>query len=330
MATHDLRDKALILHPDDDVVIAKAPIKIGTVLDHAGERIGLQCDVRPGHKVARRARAQGEAVRRYGQVIGFATQPIAQGEHVHTHNLAVGDYQREYEVGVDVRPVDFYPPAAMRHFDGFKRADGRVGTRNYLAVISTVNCSASVCQFIRERFKDVQRDYPNVDGVIAITHKSGCGTKLFGEDHEALMRVLGGYARHPNVGAYVLIGLGCEVNQTIPFIERQRLGRPRVISIQEAGGVRKTVEAGVKAVADLLPVVNEARRTPQPVSELVLATNCAARTGTPGSRRTRRSGGRWTSWSATAAPAFSRRPPRSTAPSTSSSGARSTRAWPRS
>ena len=282
MATYDLRAKALILHPDDDIVIAKAPIPTGTVLDHDGDRLEVVCDVRPGHKIARRARGTGEAVRRYGQVIGFATQPIGRGEHVHTHNLAVGDYQREYEVGVDVRPVDYYPPDQMRYFDGFKRADGRVGTRNYLAVISTVNCSASVCQFIRERFRDVQRDFPNVDGVIAITHKSGCGTKLFGEDHEALMRVLGGYARHPNVGAYVLIGLGCEVNQTVPFIERQRLGRPRVLSIQEAGGVRKTVEAGIKAVQDLLPVANEARRTPQPLSELILATNCGGSDGNSG------------------------------------------------
>ena len=110
MATHDLRAKALILHSDDDVVIAKAPIPTGTVLDHEGERLEVLCDIRPGHKIARRARAKGEAVRRYGQVIGFATQPIEKGEHVHTHNLAVGDYQREYEVGVDVRPVDYYPP----------------------------------------------------------------------------------------------------------------------------------------------------------------------------------------------------------------------------
>jgi altronate hydrolase len=282
MATFDLREKALILHPDDDVVVAKAPVSAGAVLELGPERIDVQCDIRPGHKIARRPRAAGEAVRRYGQVIGFATQPIAAGEHVHTHNLAVSEFQREYEVGVDVRPVAHHPPEAMRYFEGFKRPDGRVGTRNYVAVISTVNCSASVCQFIRERFRDVQRDYPHVDGVVAITHKSGCGTKLFGEDHEALMRVLGGYARHPNVAAYVLIGLGCEVNQTVPLIERQRLGRPRVLSIQEMGGVRKTVEAGIRAVLDLLPAANEARRTRQPVSELVLATNCGGSDGNSG------------------------------------------------
>jgi altronate hydrolase len=169
MATHDLRAKALILHSDDDVVIAKAPIPTGTVLDHEGEHLEVLCDIRPGHKIARRAHAKGETVRRYGQVIGFATQPIEKGEHVHTHNLAVGDYQREYEVGVDVRPVDYYPADQMRYFDGFKRADGRVGTRNYVAVISTVNCSASVCQLIRERFRDV----PIRECVEELAHLSG-------------------------------------------------------------------------------------------------------------------------------------------------------------
>ena len=282
MATVDLRAKALVLHPDDDVAIAKAPIATGTVLEDGGRRITALCDIRPGHKLARRARAQGESVRRYGQIIGFATQPIAEGEHVHTHNLAVGELHQDYEVGTEARPVDYYPPAAMRYFDGFRRADGRVGTRNYVALISTVNCSASVCQQIRERFRDVQRDYPHVDGVIAITHKSGCGTKLFGEDHEALMRVLGGYARHPNVGAYVLIGLGCEVNQTVSLIDRQKLGRPKILSIQEQGGVRKTVEAGIRAVEQLLPVANEARRTRQPLSEIVLATNCGGSDGNSG------------------------------------------------
>ncbi len=282
MGNHDLREKAIILHPDDDVAIAKAPISAGAVLEEGSERITVGSDIRPGHKVARRARREGEPVRRYGQVIGFATQPIARGDHVHSHNLAVGELQQEYEVGTDVRLVDYYPPGEMRYFDGFLRSDGRVGTRNYLAVISTVNCSASVCQFIRERFRDIQQDFPHVDGVIAITHKSGCGTKLFGEDHDALMRVLGGYAKHPNVGAYVLIGLGCEVNQTMPLIDRQGLGRPAVLSIQEQGGVRRTIEAGVQAVERLLPVANEARRSPQPLSELILATNCGGSDGNSG------------------------------------------------
>src|SRR5215470_14319558 len=136
MATHAITDLAIVLKPEDDVAIAKREIAAGTMLEDGGTRIDVRQDIKPGHKVARRARRQGDEVRRYGQVIGFATQDIAAGDHVHTQNLAVGDLQREYEVGTDVRPVDFYPPEEMRYFDGYLRDDGRVGTRNYVAIIS--------------------------------------------------------------------------------------------------------------------------------------------------------------------------------------------------
>src|SRR5215831_17795909 len=157
MATYALTEKTVLLRAEDDVAVAKAELPAGTVLEDGDHRIEVRQDIKPGHKVARRAVAPGAPVRRY-------------------------------EIGVDVKPVDFYPPAQMRTFDGYKREDGRVGTRNYVAVISGVNCSASVSQFVKDRFRDVSKDYPNIDGVLAITHKSGCGTKLFGEDHMALQR----------------------------------------------------------------------------------------------------------------------------------------------
>src|SRR5204862_2766146 len=229
------------LKPEDDVAVARAELAAGTILEDGAARIEVRQDIKPGHKVARRAVAAGAVVRRYGQVIGFATQDIAAGDHVHTQNLGIGELEPgRYEVGVDVQPVDFYPAEQMRHFDGYKREDGRVGTRNYVAIISGVNCSASVSQFVKEKFRDVQRDFPNVDGVLAITHKSGCGTKLFGEDHLALQRVPAGYAKHPNVAAYILIGLGCEVNQAAVMVDRQRMAapghperKPFVVNIQE-------------------------------------------------------------------------------------------------
>src|SRR3989440_713797 len=283
MATiHKLTDRAIVLKPEDDVAVAKAPLDKGAVFEDGAARIEARQDVKPGHKIARRDVRRGQPVRRYGQVIGFATQDIAVGEHVHTHNLDIGELSADrYEVGVDVRPVDFYPGDKMRYFEGYQREDGRVGTRNYVAIISGVNCSASVSQFVKDKFRDVSRDYPNIDGVLAVTHKSGCGTKLFGEDHLALQRVLAGYAKHPNVAAYILIGLGCEVNQAAVMVERQRMAapgyperKPFIVNIQEAGGVRKTVERAAAEVAKLLPWADEARRTRQPVSELVLATNC--------------------------------------------------------
>src|SRR2546423_6406730 len=285
MATiHKLTDRAIVLKPEDDVAVAKAPLPQGAVFDDGGSTIEARQDIKPGHKIARRPVRRGEPVRRYGQVIGFATQDIAVGEHVHTHNLDIGELSADrYEVGVDVRPVDFYPGDKMRYFEGYRREDGRVGTRNYVAIISGVNCSASVSQFVKDKFRDVSRDYPNIDGVLAVTHKSGCGTKLFVEDHLALQRVLAGYAKHPNVAAYILIGLGCEVNQAAVMVDRQKMGvpghperKPFLVNIQEAGGIRKTVERAVAEVAKLLPLANDVRRTKQPVSEITLATNSGA------------------------------------------------------
>jgi altronate hydrolase len=277
-----LTDRAIVLKPEDDVAVAKAPLDRGAVFEDGGARIEARQDIKPGHKIARRDVRRGDPVRRYGQVIGFATQDIAVGEHVHTHNLDIGELSADrYEVGVDVRPVTMYPASEMRYFDGYKREDGRVGTRNYVAIISGVNCSASVSQFVKDKFRDVQRDYPNIDGVLAITHKSGCGTKLFGEDHLALQRVLAGYAKHPNVAAYILIGLGCEVNQAAVMVERQKMSvpghrerKPFLVNIQDAGGIRKTVERAATEVARLLPIANDVTRTKQPVSEICLATNC--------------------------------------------------------
>ena len=289
MTTYSLTEKAVVLRPEDDVAIARSALPAGLVLEDGPARIEVRSDVPPGHKLARRGVAAGQPVRKYGQVIGFATADIAPGDHVHVHNLGFGAVQREYEFGTDARPVALHPPDARRHFDGYLRPDGRVGTRNYVAIVSTVNCSASVSRFVQDRFADVARDYPNVDGVVAVTHKSGCAIQQFGEDHEVLQRVLAGYARHPNVAAYVVIGLGCEVNQASVMIERQKLtlplrpdGRPPVVTIQESGGVRRAVERAAAEVARLLPLANEARRTRQPVSELVLATNCGGSDGNSG------------------------------------------------
>jgi altronate hydrolase len=290
MATYPLTDRAIVLRAEDDVAIAKKELAGGSVVEDGPARIEVRADIKPGHKVARRAVRRGDPVRRYGQVIGFATQDIAVGDHVHSHNLDIGELSADrYEVGVDVTPVDVYPADQMRYFDGYQREDGRVGTRNYVAIISGVNCSASVSQFVKDKFRDVQREFPNVDGVLAITHKSGCGTKLFGEDHLALQRVLAGYAKHPNVAAYIVIGLGCEVNQAAVMIERQKMSlpghgerKPFLVNIQEAGGIRKTVERAAAEVAKLLPIANEARRTRQPVSELTLATNCGGSDGNSG------------------------------------------------
>src|SRR5256886_14386636 len=192
------------------------------------------------------------------------------------------DLARDYDFCAAARPVEYYPPEKMRSFQGYARPGGRVGTRNYVAVISSVNCSASVSHYVKDRFRieDLRRDFPNVDGVVAFTHKSGCGIQP-GEPHQLLMRVLAGIARHPNIAGYVMIGLGCEVNQ-VQFIRQEfkldelKPGEtaPTFLTIQSTGGVRRTLDAAAAAVAEILPGTHHIPRGPPPISQVILAENC--------------------------------------------------------
>src|SRR5947207_2448924 len=283
-------DFALLLRETDDVAVIKRPVRAGTELVHGSLRLSVRRDIPAGHKLAVKPIPNGAPVKKYGQVIGFANGDIAVGDHVHTHNLVMKDFSRDYQFCADARPVDYYAPEQMRQFQGYARPGGRVGTRNYIAVISSVNCSASVSHYVKDRFKneDFHRDYPNVDGVIAFTHKSGCAIQP-GEPHQLLMRVLAGIARHPNIAGYVMIGLGCEVNQ-VQFIRKEykldelKPGEtaPTFLTIQSAGGVRRTVDAAAAAVTKLLPVANDLRRAPLPISKLVLAENCGGSDGNSG------------------------------------------------
>jgi altronate hydrolase len=283
-------DFALRLREADDVAVIKRPARAGTELANDSIRLIVGRDIPAGHKLAIKAVADGAPVRKYGQIIGFAKGNIAPGDHVHTHNLELKEFARDYEFCRNARPVDPYPPEQMLCFPGYARPGGRVGTRNYVAVISSVNCSASVSHYVKDRFKtdDFRRDFPNVDGVIAFTHKSGCAIQP-GEPHQLLMRVLAGIARHPNIAGYVMIGLGCEVNQ-VQFIRQEfkldelKPGEtpPTFLTIQGTGGVRRTVDAAAAAVTKILPIANDLRRARQPISKLILAENCGGSDGNSG------------------------------------------------
>lgn len=281
-----LTEVAIRLHPQDSVVIAKVNLQPGTILDLGAEgQVQVRRFIPSGHKVALQEIGQGEAVRRYGQAIGFATQPIPPGEHVHTHNLGVQEFARDYAFGIEAKPVTYLPEAERRTFRGYRRTNGRVGTRNYIALLSSVNCSAHTCREIAHYFTPERlAAYPNVDGVIALTHHSGCATRVGGQDYVLLQRTLAGMVRHPNVGASILVGLGCETNQIADLVENYGLGRqngrneasqwPPSLVIQDLGGIRKTVQAGIATIEELLPQVNVVQRTPQPVSELMVALQC--------------------------------------------------------
>jgi altronate hydrolase len=273
-----LGEVAVHLHSQDNVAIAKASLHADVTLEHFHTQIPIHQPVPVGHKVALQEIPAGQAVRRYGQVIGFASRTILPGEHVHTHNLGVRGFDREHAFGADVQPVAVVPEHERRTFLGYRRADGRVGTRNYIAVISTVNCSAHASREIAHYFTPERvAAFPNVDGVIALTHLSGCPIR-----YTLLERTLAGMARHPNVGAYVLVGLGCETNQVGGLVEDYGLctcrdgspERPLGLVIQDLGGVRNTVQAGIAAIEDMLPAVNAIQRTGQSISELMLALQC--------------------------------------------------------
>jgi altronate hydrolase len=281
---------AVHLRPEDNVAVAARSLPPGTEVDFDGATLTVSGRVTLGHKFALRPIAKGEPVRKYGQIIGFASQPIAPGAHVHVHNVAAEDFARDYAFCCDCPPPPA-PPAEKRTFLGFDRGDGRYGTRNYVALISTVNCSASTSKYISERIRasGLLSRFPNVDGVVAITHKAGCAMQYDGPDHRQLDRTLAGFARHPNVAAYVLIGLGCETGQAIHLIEGEHLlqlngsrKKPVVLSVQECGGIGKTVEAGVKLVAELLPKVNDVKRVPISADKIILGTECGGSDGNSG------------------------------------------------
>ncbi|MBI2824914.1 MAG: altronate dehydratase [Planctomycetia bacterium] len=277
------------LHPDDNICVAARDLEQGAAISAGYKSVTLTGRVRLGHKIAVTPIAKGERVIRYGQTIGFATEAIEPGDWVHTHNLAAGEFQRDYRYATEIPPDP--EPILGRTFQGYRRADGRVGTRNYLAVLSTVNCSASVSKHIAERFdRELLARYPNVDGILPITHKGGCGLQFGGEDHQQLNRVLAGFARHPNIGGYLLVGLGCETGAVSYLVEQGglvQLGAPArklppILNLQDCGGTAKTLEAAIKQVAAMLPAVNDVEREPIPAAEILLGLNCGGSDGNSG------------------------------------------------
>jgi altronate hydrolase len=272
----------LRLNAADDVVIACRDLEPGTNL--LQENVVCKERIPSGHKVATRAIATDQPVRRYSQIIGFATKAIASGEHVHVHNLEVRDFARDYAYCEGYEPTSFASVPAT--FQGIVRPDGRVATRNYIGILSTVNCSATVAKYVAEAFRgDALAAFPNVDGVVALTHSSGCGMDIAGEGIELLRRTLAGYARHANFAGVLIIGLGCEGNQMDALFFAQGLAQGpllRAMTIQDKGGTPKTVAEGVAIVKEMLPIANAVSRQAVPASHVVVGLQCGGSDGYSG------------------------------------------------
>ncbi len=274
------------IHAADDVVIARQQLVGGTRLDSEGVTVaGL---IPPGHKVAVKPIRAGQPVRRYNQIIGTARVDIAPGQHVHTHNLEFASFARDYAVGTSVQPTAYAAEPAS--FMGIMRPDGRVATRNYLGVLTSVNCSATAARAIADHFRrDVNpralERFPNVDGVVALTHGAGCATASDGEPLQILRRTLGGYARHANFAGVLMVGLGCETNQISGLLEQEGLqegSHLQTFSIQDSGGTKKTVAKGIELIEWMLEEANRVQRQPVPASHITVGLQCGGSDGYSG------------------------------------------------
>lgn len=266
------------LHESDNVGVCKAALPADITL--VGSNLTLRDAIPAMHKVALQDIAKGQAILKYGQVIGFASKDILAGEHVHVHNCEMGDdFERDYGFCRNAMPTQYVSPEQQATFRGYRRANGKVGTRNYVGILTTVNCSATVAKAIANHFiwSGELDQYPNIDGVFAGTHETGCGMRSEGVGYEVLRRTFNGYARQPNFGGVLMIGLGCETMQIARVMEESGLSNSktfRAYNIQDSGGTRLSIEKGIEAVREMLPLINACERETVPASELVLAMQC--------------------------------------------------------
>ena len=260
------------LDASDNVITATRNLEAG----ESAEQVSTQQIIPRNHKFASRDIKKGEAIRKYAQIIGYACVDIAAGEHVHTHNVEFRNTDVDYEFATDLRPVA--PAQTKDTFMGYRRESGKVGTRNYIGILTSVNCSATAARMIASAFGPEElADYPNVDGVVAFVHGTGCGMAGQGEGFEALQRVMWGYARNPNHGGVILVGLGCEMNQIDWLLEAYGIKQGplfKAMNIQDTNGLAKTVEQGIAMVREMLPEVNRTKREEVPASELMVALQC--------------------------------------------------------
>ena len=273
------------LHENDNVLVARVPLELGQALGQlGGARVRAQ--VPAGHKIAASRIACGTPIRKLNTIIGVASRDIDAGEYVHGHNLTLVDYDRDPGFCLDVRPVDYLPPGERARFNGYMRPDGRVATRNFIGLLSSVNCSATVIRQIAAHFTpEILAPWPNIDGVVAFAHTSGCGMSSPSEHFDVLRRTLAGYARHPNLAGVLLVGLGCERNQVGSLLESQGLQRGPALNtlvMQEVGGTRATIQAGIEAVMAMLPAANDVERVPVCASHLKIGLECGGSDGFSG------------------------------------------------
>ncbi len=271
----------LLLNEKDNVGVARTPVSAGTEVIVNGNKVISRETITPGHKIALRPIASGSVVHKYGEIIGKATMDISPGDWVHTQNVIPDFSGKNYEYATLTPVTEYFTPEEAGEFMGYLRENGDVGTRNYIAVIATSNCSSHVASEIAYQLRNVGPDTHGVDGVVAIPHQEGCGHSQ-GEDTWQLERTIAGMIFHPNVGAVLMVSLGCEVNQISKYIDTSQLGQQHFrkgklivgLEMQSSGGTRQTIASGVAQVEGLIKHCRQMERTPQPMGKVLLGTNC--------------------------------------------------------
>ena len=266
--------KVIILHPNDDVAIARFPVSKGYIIQEAN--VSVLSDIKEGHKIALHNIEKDQPIKRYNQIIGYAICDIQAGEHIHLHNLKMGDYGHEYDFCADKQETPM--ASEKRTFMGYKRKNGQIATRNYIGILTSVNCSATVARRLEDHFKAKGlADYPNIDGIVALPQSFGCAMDMKGDLMKIMQRTMSGYANHPNFAGILIIGLGCESNQIKDLIQVKGLNEGPMLqhmTIQETGGSQKTFDKGVTIIESMLNEANQYTREEVPASELVLALEC--------------------------------------------------------
>jgi len=269
------------LHPNDNIVVARVDVAIGTPVP--SENMSIRSQVPAGYKIAAKKITAGQPILKYNVIVGFANTDIEPGVMVHSHNTEFREFDRDYAYASEYKATQFLPESQRATFQGIVREDGKVGTRNFIGILSTVNCSATVVKKIAEYFTPERlAPYPNVDGVVAFAHSIGCGMEMTGEPMQLLRRTMAGYAKHPNLAAALIIGLGCERNQLKGLLEQEGLqpnSRLHTFIMQETGGTRKTIEAGIAAVKELLSDANRFKRSTVSASHLMVGLQCGGSDG---------------------------------------------------
>ena len=267
---------AIRIHKNDNVVTAKSDIDINTNIDE--EKVNTNQHIPVGHKIATKNISKGNEIIKYDTIIGVAKEDIKIGDHVHVHNTGMSDKKKDYEFSQGCKNNEILPESERATFMGYHRPNGKVGTRNFIGIISSVNCSATVCKKIAEAFDDeTLSDFENVDGIVSITHGTGCGINSKGLGWELLQATIAGYSRHPNFGGLIVIGLGCEVNQVSGMAQSMSWANSdtfKMMTIQDVGGTRKTIQEGVEMIKQMLPILNKNKRKISPASELILGLEC--------------------------------------------------------